>query len=73
MLASRNAIGSTTRSIENARNSRHVGLRARCEASRRLLAKGPGFVLYALMDFVVNQFVETLEEQVVELEASARN
>src|SRR5262245_40288880 len=30
----------------------HVGLRARCEASRHLLAKGPGFVLYALMDFV---------------------
>jgi magnesium transporter len=33
----------------------HVGLRARCEASRHLLAKGPGFVLYALMDFVVDQ------------------
>jgi magnesium transporter len=49
----------------------HVGLRARCEASQRLLAKGPGFVLYALMDFVVDQYlpiVETLEEQVVELE-----
>ncbi|HET7237904.1 MAG TPA: magnesium/cobalt transporter CorA [Terrimicrobiaceae bacterium] len=49
----------------------HVGLRARCEASQRLLAKGPGFVLYALMDFVVDQYlpiVEALEEQVVELE-----
>ena len=49
----------------------HVGLRARCEASQHLLAKGPGFVLYALMDFVVDQYfpiVETLEEQVVELE-----
>ncbi len=49
----------------------HVGLRARCEASERLLAKGPGFVLYALMDFVVDQYfpiLEALEEQVVELE-----
>jgi len=49
----------------------HVGLRARCEASQRLLAKGPGFVLYALMDFVVDQYfpiLEALEEHVVELE-----
>jgi magnesium transporter len=49
----------------------HVGLRARCEASRHLLAKGPGFVLYALMDFVVDQYfpiLEALEEKVVELE-----
>jgi len=49
----------------------HVGLRARCESSKQLLAKGPGFVLYALMDFVVDQYfpiVEALEEQVVQLE-----
>ena len=49
----------------------HVGLRTRCEASRHLLAKGPGFVLYALMDFVVDQYfpiLEALEERVVELE-----
>ena len=49
----------------------HVGLRARCEASQQLLAKGPGFVLYALMDFVVDQYfplLQALEEKVVELE-----
>jgi magnesium transporter len=49
----------------------HVGLRARCEASQHLLAKGPGFVLYALMDFMVDQYcpiLEELEEKVVELE-----
>jgi magnesium transporter len=34
----------------------HVGLRARCEAQPQLLAKGPGFVLYAIMDFVVDQY-----------------
>jgi magnesium transporter len=49
----------------------HVGLRARCEASQHLLAKGTGFVLYALMDFVIDQYfpiLEKLEERVVELE-----
>src|SRR6476469_8014915 len=49
----------------------HVGLRARCEASRHLLAKGPGFVLYALMDFVVDQYfpiLEALEEEEVVLD-----
>ena len=50
----------------------HVGLRARCEASQHLLAEGPAsFVLYALMDFVVDQYfpiLEALEERVVELE-----
>jgi magnesium transporter len=49
----------------------HADLRARCEASQHLLAKGSGFVLYALMDFVVDQYfplLEALEEKVVELE-----
>jgi len=49
----------------------HVGLRARCEATPHLLTKGPGFVLYALMDFVVDQYfpiVETLEDELEALE-----
>jgi len=49
----------------------HVDLRARCESTPHLLAKGPGFVLYALMDFVVDQYfpiVEALEEHLEELE-----
>ena len=37
-----------------------AGLRERCEASKHLLAKGPGFVLYALMDFVVDQYFPIL-------------
>ena len=44
----------------------HVGLRGRCEAESDLLALGPGYVLYALLDFVVDQYfpiVEALEEQ----------
>jgi magnesium transporter len=49
----------------------HVGLRARCECTPRLLAKGPGYVLYALMDFIIDQFspiVSALEDEVEELE-----
>ena len=49
----------------------HVGLRARCEATPQLLSKGPGFVLYALMDFIVDQYfpiVEALEDELEVLE-----
>jgi magnesium transporter len=49
----------------------HAALRARCEAAPALLAKGPGFVLYALMDFLVDQYfpvVAALEEAVARLE-----
>jgi magnesium transporter len=49
----------------------HVGVRSRCEATPQLLTKGPGFVLYALMDFIVDQFfpvVEKLEEDLEGLE-----
>ncbi|HEX2317017.1 MAG TPA: magnesium and cobalt transport protein CorA [Thermomonospora sp.] len=49
----------------------YTALRARCEAAPALLAKGPGFVLYALMDFLVDQYfpvVAALEEDVARLE-----
>lgn len=49
----------------------HVGLRARCEATPELLAKGEGFVLHALMDFVVDQYfpvVDSLQQELDELE-----
>ncbi len=49
----------------------HSELRARCEASPSQLAKGPGFVLYALMDFLVDQYfpiVEAFGEEVADLE-----
>ncbi len=44
----------------------HVGLRGRCEGETESLALGPGYVLYALLDFIVDQYlpvVEALEEQ----------
>jgi magnesium transporter len=49
----------------------HLGVRARCEAAPELLARGPGYVLYALMDFVVDQYfpiVEQMESELDELE-----
>jgi magnesium transporter len=49
----------------------HVGLRARCECTPHLLSQGPGYVLYALMDFVVDQYlpiVQHYEEQVQAVE-----
>lgn len=49
----------------------HVGLRARCESAPLRLAKGEGFVLHALMDFVVDQYfpvIDALESELDELE-----
>jgi len=46
-------------------------VRARCEATPRLLRKGAGFVLYAIMDFVVDQYfpvIAALEERLEDLE-----
>jgi magnesium transporter len=45
----------------------HIGVRQRCESTPHLLSKGPGYVLYALMDFVVDQYlpvVQQIEEEV---------
>jgi magnesium transporter len=49
----------------------YTQLRERCESRPRLLRKGPGFVLYALMDFVVDHYfpvVDALEEVLEDLE-----
>jgi len=49
----------------------HIGLRARCEASPQRLAKGEGFVLHSLMDFIVDQYfpvIAVLEKELDELE-----
>lgn len=49
----------------------HIGLRTRLEAKPQLLAKGEGFVLHALMDFIVDQYfpvIDALEAELDELE-----
>jgi magnesium transporter len=58
-------------SVRHGSLTSHIGLRAKCEAAPELLKKGPGFVLYALMDFIVDQYfpiIETVEGQIGELE-----
>lgn len=49
----------------------HLGLRSRCESMPKLLAKGEGFVLHALLDFIVDQYfpvIDALEAELDELE-----
>ena len=49
----------------------YVEVRSRCEANPELLAKGPGFVLYSLMDFIVDQYfpvVDAFEDKLETLE-----
>jgi len=44
---------------------------ARCEANPDLMVKGPVFVLYSIMDFIVDQYfplVDTYEDKLAELE-----
>ena len=54
----------------------YVEVRARCEANPDLLAKGPGFVLYSLMDFIVDQYfpvVDAFEDKLEALEDAIFN
>jgi magnesium transporter len=58
-------------SVRHGASLPYTDVRARCEAAPGLLSKGPGFVLYALMDFVVDQYfpvVEVLEDGLDRLE-----
>jgi len=58
-------------SIRHGRSLPYTDVRTRCEASPDLLAKGPGFVLYALMDFIVDQYfplVDAFEDKLGALE-----
>jgi len=58
-------------SIRHGRSLPYTDVRTRCEASPDLLAKGPGFVLYALMDFIVDQYfplVDAFEDRLGALE-----
>jgi magnesium transporter len=59
-------------SVRHGSSLSYAEVRARCETTPQLLCKGPGFVLYALMDFIVDQYfpiVDVLEDELEELEA----
>ena len=58
-------------SVRHGSHRSHAAVRARCEATPHLLAKGPAFVLHALMDFIVDQYfpiMDQLEDQLEDLE-----
>jgi magnesium transporter len=59
-------------SVRHGSSLSYAEVRARCETTPQLLCKGPGFVLYALMDFIVDQYfpiVDVLEDELEALEA----
>jgi magnesium transporter len=47
----------------------YTEVRARCESTPDLLKKGQGFVLYALMDFIVDRYFPVVNELELELES----
>lgn len=60
-------------SVRNDSKQDFLGVRARCEREPQQLTKGPAFVLYALMDVVVDRYfpvVEALEEELDKIEVN---
>ena len=56
-------------SVRNRSQQGFLGVRARCEREPQQLKQGPAFVLYALMDAVVDRYFPVLDELETELEA----
>ncbi len=56
-------------SIRNRSQTGFLGVRARCENEPELLRHGSGFVLYALMDAVVDRYFPLIDALETELEA----
>lgn len=60
-------------SVRSGSKLHFLGVRERCEREPELLAQGPSFVLYALMDAVVDRYfpiVDLLEAELEEIEQS---
>ncbi len=56
-------------SVRNGSQQGFLGVRARCEREPKMLAKGSGYVFYALMDAVVDRYFPLIEKLANELEA----
>ncbi|HYC45487.1 MAG TPA: magnesium/cobalt transporter CorA [Burkholderiales bacterium] len=59
-------------SIRNRTTQGFVGVRQRCEREPKLLQEGPGYVLYVLMDTIVDRYfpiIDRLEEDLDKIEA----
>jgi magnesium transporter len=58
-------------SVRHGASLPYAPVRDRCESNPHLLSKGPGFALYAILDFVVDNYfpiLHTVEDEVGELE-----
>ncbi len=55
-------------SVRNRSTKDFLGVRARCEREPKMLAKGAGYVLYALMDAVVDRYFPLIEKLETDLE-----
>lgn len=49
-------------SVRHGASLPYASVRARCESHPELLRKGPGFVLYAVLDFVVDNYFPTIDD-----------
>jgi len=47
----------------------YADVRSRCESSPQMLNKGPGFALYAVMDFIVDLYYPVVHQMEIELES----
>jgi magnesium transporter len=56
-------------SVRHGASLSYRDVRARCEANPQMLRQGPGFVLYAIMDFVVDHYFPIVDRLEDELEA----
>ncbi len=53
-------------SVRHRASLSYADVRTRCEATPRLLAKGPGFVLHAIMDFVMDALEDDICNERIE-------
>ena len=56
-------------SVRHGSTLSYADVRARCESSPQMLSKGQGFALYAVMDFIVDNYYPVVHEMEMELEA----
>lgn len=49
-------------SVRHGASSSYTQVRERCENATKMLARGPGFALYALLDFVVDNYLPIVEQ-----------
>jgi magnesium transporter len=56
-------------SIRHGASLTYATVRQRCESTPQLLNKGPGFVLYALLDFIVDNYFPIVDEMQEKLES----